>query len=76
MSCYVSESDEDEDSKTKRKRAKKEAKRNAKSNAQAQAAVGAEVRNVAFAPLSDLSLTCRRYDCTAFSLPLSEIERD
>lgn len=37
-------SDEDEDSKTKRKRAKKEAKRDAKSNAEAQEAVGAEVR--------------------------------
>lgn len=41
---FFSGSDEDEDSKTKRKRAKKEAKRNAKSNAEAQEAVGAEVR--------------------------------
>lgn len=43
-SFVFSGSDEDEDSKTKRKRAKKEAKRNAKSNAEAQEAVGAEVR--------------------------------
>lgn len=41
---YISGSDEDEDSKTKRKRAKKEAKRDAKNNAKAQEAVGAEVR--------------------------------
>ena len=40
----ISGSDEDEDSKTKRKRAKKEAKRDAKNNAKAQEAVGAEVR--------------------------------
>lgn len=45
MLCYLSGSDEDEDSNTKRKRAKKEAKRNAKRNAEAQEAVGAEVRD-------------------------------
>eukprot|EP00752_Nemacystus_decipiens_P002246 g2129.t1 len=46
MDVDFSGSDDDEDSKTKRKRAKKEAKRNAKSNAEAQEAVGAEIKEV------------------------------